>query len=576
MLNEKLLREVLRSAKLIAPADLRKATLAAKEKKKSLETYLISINAVKEAVLYEEIAKFLKLPFIDLGKQQIRKDILFIIPEAMASTHEIIPFEKTDKEIKLATASPDDLQTIEFIKRKTGLIPKVYVSPPTSLTEILKQYRQSLRAEFEQISTTGVEKEGEEGEEKLREMAEDLPIIRIVDSLIEHAVFESASDIHIEPGDKEVVVRYRIDGILRNVSTLPKLVHPGIIARIKILSNLQLDEHRLPQDGRLRIITPEYKYSVRISIYPTFDGEKVVMRLLAETAKVVSLEELGLEAKPLEIVKRNIKRPHGLILVTGPTGSGKTTTLYSIINILNTPQVNISTVEDPIEYRMPGVNQAQVNPKIGFTFAAGLRSLLRQDPNIIMVGEIRDNETADIALNAALTGHLVLSTLHTNDAVTALPRLTDLGVPPFLVAFTTNLIIAQRLVRKLCPDCKERYKPTAAEMAELGVLFDLETIIKTLIKESFVPKNTTVKTLTFYKAPGCNRCEKSGYKGRIGIYETLEVNRHMAELLNKKATAEELRQAAIANGMVLLHEDGFIKAIKGITSLSEVVRVTKE
>lgn len=574
MFDEKILREVIRQTKLLDSNALRKATIAAKEKKQPLETYLVSSGAISEETLYTEAAKTLKLPFIDLTKQQVRKDILFLIPEILASSHGIVPFDKSETEIKLATTNPGDLQTIEFIKRKTGLTPKIYITTPASLEEIFKQYRRSLKAEFEEISPiTGIE---EEEPEKLREMAEDLPIIRIVDSLIDHAIFEEASDIHIEPGEKEVYVRYRVDGILRLVSTLPKIMHPGIIARIKILSNLQLDEHRLPQDGRMRITTQEYRFSVRVSIFPTFEGEKIVMRLLAETAAVVTLEQLGLEPKPLQIVKRNIKRPHGLILVTGPTGSGKTTTLYSIINILNKPEVNISTIEDPIEYRIPGVNQAQVNQKISFTFATGLRALLRQDPNIIMVGEIRDAETSDVALNAALTGHLVLSTLHTNDAVTALPRLTDLGVPSFLVAFTTNIIIAQRLVRKLCNDCKEPYKLPEEKRTELALLFDLNTVVKTLVREGVVPKSTTPKTLSFYTAPGCATCEKSGYKGRIGLYEVLEITHPVADLFNKKASADELRTAAIAQGMVLLHEDGFIKAVKGVTSLEEVVRVTKE
>ncbi|MBI2099108.1 type II/IV secretion system protein [Candidatus Uhrbacteria bacterium] len=574
MLDEKTLREAIKETKLLPATVLRKATIAAREKKEALDEYLTGTGIITEDKLYAAVAQTFNLPFLDISKQQVRKDILFVIPEALAEAHFIVPFEKSETEIKLATTNPQNIQTVEFIKRKTGLAPKVYITTPAAISEILKQYRRSLKAEFEEISIVATEEEPE----KLRQLAEDLPIIRIVDSLIEHAIFERASDIHIEPGEKEVYVRYRIDGILRNVSTFPKIVHPGIIARIKILSNLQLDEHRLPQDGRIRIITTEYKYSLRISIFPTFEGEKVVMRLLPEQAKVVSLEELGLEPKPLSTVKRNIKRPHGLILVTGPTGSGKTTTLYSVINILNTPEVNISTVEDPIEYRMPGVNQAQVNSKIGFTFASGLRALLRQDPNIIMVGEIRDQETADIALNAALTGHLVLSTLHTNDAVTALPRLTDLGIQPFLVAFTTNLIIAQRLVRKLCQSCKQEHKLEELERTELSMLFDMEKVVKTLIREEVVPKTANPKNLTFYKPTdgGCANCNKSGYKGRLGIYEVLEITHGIAQLFNRSANADELRKAAILENMVLLHEDGFTKAVKGITSLSEVIRVTKE
>ena len=353
------------------------------------------------------------------------------------------------------------------------------MAAPSALEETLKQYRLSLKAEFEKITEKPIQ---DESKEKLEELAENLPIIRVAESLLEHAVFEGASDIHIEPLEKGVTVRYRVDGVLRKVMTLPKTVGPGVVARIKILSNLKLDEHRLPQDGRFKIETNDRRLSVRVSVLPIFDGEKIVMRLLDETATALTLEQLGLLPGPLEIVSRNIKRPHGIILVTGPTGSGKTTTLYSIMQILNRPEVNISTIEDPIEYRMPGINQSQVSTKVGFTFARGLRALLRQDPNIIMVGEIRDSETADVAIHAALTGHLVLSTLHTNDAATALPRLADMNIPPFLIAFTANMIVAQRLVMKLCPECKEAYKLNAMAVSELWKLYDIGNLVKSLQK----------------------------------------------------------------------------------------------
>ncbi len=333
--------------------------------------------------------------------------------------------------------------------------------------------------------------------------------MRIVDSLLEHAIFEGASDVHIEPLEKEIIVRYRVDGILRRVMTLPKTAQSGIIARIKILSNLKLDEHRLPQDGRFKIETKKYKYSFRVSIMPIFDGEKIVMRLLKESGKALTLEQLGFLKSPLKIVGRNIKRPHGIIFVTGPTGSGKTTTLYSIMNILNKPEVNITTVEDPIEYRMPGINQSQINTKMEFTFAKGLRSLLRQDPDIMMVGEIRDKKTAEIAVNAAMTGHLVLSTLHTNDAATTLPRLGDMGVPPFLIAFTSNLIIAQRLVRKLCTECKKSYKLDKESIAELSKLFNTAEIMRSLTRLKFIKAGTRMSSLPFYRPTGCQKCGNS-------------------------------------------------------------------
>ncbi|MFH1582780.1 MAG: GspE/PulE family protein, partial [Candidatus Falkowbacteria bacterium] len=380
-----------------------------------------------------------------------------------------------------------------------------------------------------------------------------------------------------EPEEKDVIARYRVDGILRTVMTLPKNVQPGIIARIKILANLKVDEHRLPQDGRFKISAKEYKVSFRVSIIPTFDGEKIVMRLLSEKAQVLTLEQLGLQPSALETIKRNISKPHGMILVTGPTGSGKTTTLYTVMNILNTPEVNIMTIEDPIEYRMPRVNQSQVNPKIGYTFATGLRAFLRQDPNIIMVGEIRDQETAEIAIHAAMTGHLVLSTLHTNDAVTTLPRLSDMGVPAFLVASTTNIIIAQRLVRKICPNCIQSYKLDKQTIVELKQQLDLENIMKTLEeKKIIINASQGIEALLFYRGKGCKQCSNSGYKGRLGIYEVLEVTDEMSELILKKASPTELKKQAEKQNMLTIIEDGFIKTKNGITTIEEIMRVTKE
>ena len=432
-----------------------------------LEEYLL--EKMPEETLFRLAADYFKVPFVDLKGVQVRKDFLDLVPEPIATTHEIVPFDKGEKTLKVAALDPEDLQTLEFLRRKTGLEIQVHVTTPTALREIIKQYKRSLKAEFEDIAkVTGAVGEGEEDQNKLRELAQDLPVVRIVESLLEHAVFEGASDIHIEPSEQDLVVRYRVDGILRNVMTLPKNSQAGIVARIKVLSNLKLDEHRLPQDGRMKISGPGYKYSVRVSTLPVMDGEKIVMRLLSETAQALSLEQLGFNDKHLELLKRNIMKPHGIIFVTGPTGSGKTTTLYSVLSLRNTPGVNISTIEDPVEYRMTGVNQSQVNPKIGFTFAVGLRTLLRQDPNIIMVGEIRDGETAEIATNAAMTGHLVFATLHTNDAVTSLPRLVDMGVPRFLVAFTCNIIVAQRLVRKVCKESRVS-KAYRAKKATLGL-----------------------------------------------------------------------------------------------------------
>ncbi|HJV32991.1 MAG TPA: ATPase, T2SS/T4P/T4SS family, partial [Patescibacteria group bacterium] len=517
MYNDALLQKILLTAGTFKPAELKEHVAAAKEKRVRLEEYLL--EKLSEETLFRIAADYFKVPFVDLKGVQVRKDFLDLVPEPIATTHEIVPFDKGEKTLKVAALDPEDLQTIEFLRRKTGLDIQVHVTTPAALHEIIKQYKRSLKAEFEDIAKSSVGAEGEDDQSKLRELAQDLPVVRIVESLLEHAVFEGASDIHIEPSEQDVTVRYRVDGILRSVMTLPRNSLSGIVARIKVLSNLKLDEHRLPQDGRMKISGPNYKYSVRVSTLPVMDGEKIVMRLLSETAQALSLEQLGFNDKHLAILKRNIMKPHGIIFVTGPTGSGKTTTLYSVLSLRNTPGVNISTIEDPVEYRMTGVNQSQVNPKIGFTFAVGLRTLLRQDPNIIMVGEIRDGETAEIATNAAMTGHLVFATLHTNDSVTSLPRLVDMGVPRFLVAFTCNVIVAQRLVRKVCKNCPTPYKITKQQLKELTEVYDIPHLTELLQRDGFLEPGQTLDKVDFFRGAGCKQCNGEGYKGRMGIYE---------------------------------------------------------
>ncbi|MDP2789915.1 MAG: GspE/PulE family protein [bacterium] len=569
--------KILTDANVLPEVDLGAAVKAAETLNTDLEKHLIDQNILSENVLYETIASYYKLPFIDLKQVTIRKDVLEAVPEPLVQVHQVVAYDMDPKKIKLATLDPRDLQTFEFIKKKTGLNPEIALTTPSSIKSALAQFHKGLSATFKEITKESTQTEDGSGEKNLSELAEDVPIIRIVDSMLEYAIFESASDIHIEPQEADLIVRYRIDGRLKQVMTLPKTTQSGIIARIKILANLKIDEHRLPQDGRITLTTKDYKVAFRVSILPVYDGEKAVLRLLNESAQVLTLEQLGLQPKPLGILKRNIKKPHGIILVTGPTGSGKTTTLYTVLNILNKPEVNISTVEDPIEYRMPRVNQSQVNPKIGFTFAGGLRSLLRQDPNIIMVGEIRDNETAEIAANAAMTGHLVLSTLHTNDAVTALPRLGEMGVPSFLIASTTNILMAQRLVRKICLHCIQSYTLSKAAVEDLDKQFDVSFILKTLAREGAIINETTpIESLLFYRGKGCKQCNHEGYKGRIGIYEVLEITHDIADLILNKGTTEDLRRAAQKQGMLTMAEDGFVKSKYGITSIEEVLRVTKE
>lgn len=578
MLPIKVLKNILKKYKLIEPEQLREAQTQADKTKKELEEVLINTNAVNEADLYEKAGEFLEVPYISLRGKEIKKEVLNLIPGPVAGVHQVVAFDKDKNDLLLAMTDPTDIQTIEFLHRKTGMEPKVHITAPGDLKEALRRYHAELEEDLRIIQETA--EEGDVSGKELKKAAEELPTINVVNSMMEHAVYEGASDIHIEPQEKEVAVRYRIDGILKSVMTLPKNIQSGIVARIKILSNLKIDEHMLPQDGRFKISIQDEKLAFRVSIIPVYDGEKIVMRLLHEGTKPLTLDQLGLLEKPRKIVEAAIKKPHGMILVTGPTGSGKTTTLYSILGILNQPGVNITTIEDPIEYRMPGVNQSQINPKIGFTFASGLRSFLRQDPNIIMVGEIRDQETAEISIHAAMTGHLVLSSVHTNDAPTTVPRLIDMGVPPFLVAYTTNIIMAQRLVRKICTYCKKEYYMDKSTGVELAKIFDVKKLTA-LFKDNLPAdelKNldSDPEKITFYKGEGCSRCGMTGYKGRIGIYEILEVDNELVKKINAHATAEEIKNYAREHGMLTMLEDGLAKAKMGTTTISEILRVTKD
>lgn len=582
------LKAFLLDKKLISKSQLDRADKIVKKTGKNLEDILLSEKFISEKKLIQLKAYILGIPFVDLKKIDIKPETLRIIPEPIAQKHNIVAIKKTKENLEVAMLDPADLQTIDFIKKKTNLKIKPRLTSPDSIKDVLKRYQKSLEAEFgdiikkeakktrlPKVSLVKGRKEEEVDGKDLKKAAEELPIIKIVDTLIKHAILQRASDIHIEPTEKEVIVRYRIDGILHDAMVLPKQVHPGIVARIKVLSNLKLDEHRLPQDGRFKMQTEEQKISFRVSILPTFFGEKVVMRLLLEDGKKFTLESLGFWGEALERIHQAIKKPYGMILATGPTGCGKTTTLYTILEILNQPGVNICTIEDPIEYQIPRISQTQVKPKIGFTFATGLRSLVRQDPDIIMVGEIRDNETANLAVNAALTGHLVLSTLHTNNAAGAMPRLIDMEVEPFLIASTINVILAQRLARRLCPKSREKYHLTKAEINEMGKEINLEDLLRVLKREKIVPENAKWETINFYKPKPSKECP-DGYKDRIGIREALEVTETIKEMIVKRATTDEIETQARKEGMLTMLEDGFAKAIQGITSLEEVLRVTRE
>jgi type IV pilus assembly protein PilB len=579
--NEQL-KNFIKDSGMIAEEKLESAFGEAEKGKQALGDILLTKKLIDEERLRKLYAYILGIPFVDLQKETIAPDILQMIPEPIAKKYKIVAFEKNGAELKIAMINPEDIQTVDFIRKKTGLRIVTCITSQESIEAILKQYGKSLKAEFgDMIEKNSSQVSGDGGETKddLEEIAQGLPIIRIVDTLIKHAILQDASDIHIEPDEKEVRVRYRIDGMLHEAMTLPKQVRDGIIARIKVLSNLKLDEHRIPQDGRFKIEKDNVKMSFRVSVLPIFDGEKIVMRLLDESSKGLTLEIMGLTGKALEAIHTEIHKPNGMILVTGPTGSGKTTTLYTIMDILNTADVNISTVEDPVEYRMPRVNQTQIHPKVGLTFAAGLRALLRQDPDIIMVGEIRDNETMEMAIHAAMTGHLVLSTLHTNSAAGTLPRLLDMGAEPFLVASTANVIIAQRLVRKVCHDCRVEYKLNEKEMKTLSDNYDMEKILSAIKKSGVLggslKEKDKWKDVKLYKAKGCEQC-MDGYKGRNGIYEVLEIDEEIRKMISERASSAEIETKAREKGMLTMIEDGFAKCIQGITSVEEILRVTKE
>ena len=577
----KQLKAFLLDANLVTEEHFDAAQKKAEKTNQKVGDVLVSEGLISQEELIKLEAYILGIPFVNLEKEVVSPEALKIIPEPIARSHNIVAFRKQGNDLEVAMLDPEDLRTIEFIKKTTPLRILPRLTNSASIKNVIRQYQRTLEAEFGEFikkEAEGIkvikEEEVIEEKEELKKVAEELPVVRIVDTLLKHAVLQRASDIHIEPTEKEVVVRYRIDGILHDAMTLPKLVASGIVARVKVLSNLKLDEHRLPQDGRFKVETEEYKYSIRVSILPVFDGEKIVMRLLPETAKAFTLEELGLRGGALEIIQDNLRKPVGMLLVTGPTGCGKTTTLYSMMEILNSPGVNISTVEDPIEYRMPRINQTQVNPKIGLTFASGLRSLVRQDPNIIMVGEIRDDETAGLAINAALTGHLVLSTLHTTDAAGSIPRLIDMKAEPFLISSTLNCILAQRLVRRLCPE-KEKYTLKDSEIKNLGKYCDLDRILKILKEEKIIKPRDDFKDVVFYRPKPSKDCPE-GYRGRLGIYEVLSVTETIKELIVKRAASAQIQAQAQKEGMRLMVEDGFIKAAQGITSIEEVLRVIIE
>ncbi len=526
---------------------------------------LIGNDSVSEDFFIELLSEYLNIPAVDLSREKIKFEDIGFISEQIAQKKQIIIFGKDNGFLKMAPIDPLDLQTIEYIKIKTGMPVKAYLIGANGLKKAWRKYKKDIGKEFHQIIEKNIDKARNSGEDPAK-IAQDIPIISILDTILDYAVSGKASDIHFEVFSNKVVVRFRQDGILQDVTELPTIIHSALIARIKILSNLQIDEHRTPQDGRFKFKSADQDVSIRVSIMPTFHGEKAVLRILSSSSGPVSLSELGLSEKNIGILQKNIMKTQGMVLVTGPTGSGKTTTLYSVLNILNKQEVNICTIEDPIEYDISRINQTQVNKKTGITFADGLRSFLRQDPNIIMVGEIRDRETLEMAIQASLTGHLVLATLHTNDASLAIPRMLDLGAEPFLLASTLNLVIAQRLVRKNCTKCISSAKIDEGTLA--------------IIKEQLKQNSNSVFDInnfdTIYDTKGCEACGKSGHHGRVGIFELLEVSPLIKKLILHKAQGNEIKDAATREGMIPMFEDGLEKIQKGETTVTEVLRVVRE
>ena len=559
-ITDEKVKTILLKSGFVKEEELDKAIKVAHSLEKPLLDILLFRGVINDDLYGQLIAEEFKVPYANLRHRSIPLEILGLVPEKMARTKKVIPFEKNGKNLSVAMEDPGDLETIELIQRKTGLKVDTHYATPYSMNRALSQYKKNIKLEFESIINENIKKTGKYSDQiELNKVAADLPVIRILNTVLEYGMAEGASDVHMEQMENSFIIRMRIDGVLRDIISLSKDAALALIARIKILANLKIDEHRIPQDGRFKYMVGEDRISLRVSILPGFYGENTVLRLLFESARPLSLEELGITSHNLQIIKDAIHQPHGMLLVTGPTGSGKTTTLYSILNMLNSTEVKICTIEDPVEYDLNRLTQIQVNASTGVTFSSGLRSLLRHDPDIIMVGEIRDRETAEIAIHSALTGHLVLSTLHTNDAPSTIPRLLDMGAEGFLLTATLNIVIAQRLVRKICSKCIREVEADSSKITNLRKVF---------------PSGLTKQK--FYAGKGCDECGQTGYKGRIGLYEVLYVDEEIQKAILAKRSPEEIRKAAEKQGMISMFQDGINKIAAGMTTIEEVLRVVEE
>ena len=548
-------KSLLLQTKTVDEAGMEELITYARNSGTNLEEAIIEKDILTDEKLGKLFADYLKFPFINLKQVSISEAAVRIVPERLARKYYVISFERDQNGIKLAMADPRNRELQEFIAKKTGQAVSPYLATQRDIEGAFQMYRRDLQNTFDEILKETIGNSAN--------IATDAPIAKILDLLITYAYRDKTSDMHIEPQENSSLIRFRIDGILHDVLYLDKKLHDRIMTRIKVLSRLRTDEHLSAQDGKMRIELEEENLDIRVSIIPIAEGEKAVLRLLASHFRQFSLLDLGMNKTDLKKINASINKSYGMILSTGPTGSGKTTSIYSILKILNTREKNITTIEDPVEYRIKGVNQIQTNTKTNLTFANGLRSILRQDPNVIFVGEIRDNETAGIAVNAALTGHLVVSTLHTNDAATALPRLIDMKVEPFLVASTVNVIIAQRLVRKICDSCKDALTIKRSEV--------MKNIPAENLQRSFGDK----AELPVFQGKGCKVCHMTGYAGRIGVFEVLEISPLIKKLITEKNDSDIILKQALKEGMTTMLDDGLFKVAKGDTTFEEVLRVTK-
>ena len=594
-ISDTILETLLGRAKLVTPEQLTTLKEEAERSKRPLYEVVIDQRIADERTILKAFSEDSGIPYVEIDPRTVEPEVLKLIPERVARQYMAVLFKVDPDDVHhLAMEDPDDVQAVNFIQKEIGENSKIYIATRDNILSVLDLYRGDVNKELNEV--IDVQRTAEEALSATtgsaeQDISEDSPIAQTVNLLLEYAIRSHASDVHIEPREDFVQVRYRVDGILKEVNRLPKNVIGALTSRIKILSNLKIDERRVPQDGRFKIIVNSRQYALRVSTLPIADGEKIVMRILDESNQAVTLEQLGYWGKALTDITREMHEPNGIVLMTGPTGSGKSTSLFSILTLLNSPDVNISTLEDPVEYKIPGVNQTQTNVKAGMTYASGLRALLRQDPNIIMVGEVRDGETAGLAIQAALTGHMVFSTLHTNNAATTLPRLLDMGIEPFLISSTIRAVVGQRLIRRLHKESREQYTPSEEEKAEIIKMFNLGNdqafaVIHELEKQAAAaglggdtPLSTDehgIKTLWRANKDFNNDDVSEGYRGRLGIYEVLYNSNAIQKLIMARATSEEIQNQAIREGMITMQIDGLIKALRGETTIEEVLRVSRE